>query len=119
MLNVVVLPAPFGPMMPTISNSSTWMVTSRAACRPPKRIESPRASSTDIGDHHLLHASRRPVELLAGDPLLHRTHELADATRQPGEHDEQQHRPDDTGCALGRQLRDLGEPVLEVWHAHR
>src|SRR5437879_12189809 len=98
MLNVVVLPAPFGPMMPTISNSSTWMVTSRAACRPPKRIESSRASSTDIGDHHLLHAPSCPVEPLAGDPLLDRAHDLADAPRHPREHDEQEHRPDDPRC---------------------
>src|SRR4051812_3741826 len=43
-LKMVVLPAPLGPMRPTISNSSTFRVTSRSACRPPKRIETPVAS---------------------------------------------------------------------------
>src|SRR5438067_450206 len=34
-LNSVVLPAPFGPIKPWISPTSTWMVTSRSAMRPP------------------------------------------------------------------------------------
>src|SRR5262245_16206322 len=37
-LNSVVLPAPLGPMSPTISPASTLSETSRLASRPPKRL---------------------------------------------------------------------------------
>src|SRR5687768_13756631 len=94
MLNVVVLPAPFGPMIPTISSSPAVMVTSEAACSPPKRMLSPLASSTDIGDLHLLHASDAPVPRTAAQPLLHRRHELADATREPRQHEQEHDGPD-------------------------
>src|SRR4051812_18089705 len=47
-LKQVVLPAPFGPMRPTISNSSTLRLTSSSACRPPKRMDSSWASRTGI-----------------------------------------------------------------------
>src|SRR3954454_23171323 len=45
-LNTVVLPAPLGPISPTISNSSTLMLTSFRACRPPKRMEMASVSRT-------------------------------------------------------------------------
>src|SRR5689334_10664983 len=49
MLNRVVLPAPFGPISPTIAPSgivrSTWLT----ATRPPKRRTTPRASSRGWG----------------------------------------------------------------------
>src|SRR5690242_17158730 len=51
-LNAVVLPAPFGPMSPTISNSLTVRVRSWRACRPPKRIDRSVTSSTDTGALH-------------------------------------------------------------------
>src|SRR4051794_32923596 len=47
-LKIVVLPAPFGPIKPTISNSSTFNETSDRACRPPKRIDTPAASRTGM-----------------------------------------------------------------------
>src|SRR3954470_18762255 len=52
-LKAVVLPAPFGPMRPTISNSLTSRLTSCSACRPPKRIDRSRTSSTDTGALHM------------------------------------------------------------------
>src|SRR5688572_32263282 len=45
-LNRVVLPAPLGPMRPTISHSLTRTATSESACRPPKRMETPSTSRT-------------------------------------------------------------------------
>src|SRR3954452_19197480 len=45
-LKIVVFPAPFGPMRPTISNSPTRTLTSRSACRPPKRIDTAWVSRT-------------------------------------------------------------------------
>src|SRR3954469_8830913 len=47
-LKIVVLPAPLGPMSPTISNSPTLMLTSRRACRPPNRMETSVVSRTGI-----------------------------------------------------------------------
>src|SRR5439155_19501588 len=52
-LNSVVLPAPLGPMIPTISHSPTVTVMLVSAWIPPKRMATPRVSSTDIGHHHL------------------------------------------------------------------
>src|SRR3954470_25022335 len=43
----VVLPAPFGPMRPTISPLSTPKETSSRTCRPPKRIEMPSTAKYD------------------------------------------------------------------------
>src|SRR4051794_26144739 len=45
-LKMVVLPAPLGPIKPTISNSSTLILTSLSACRPPKRMEMASVSRT-------------------------------------------------------------------------
>src|SRR3954452_18185959 len=47
-LKIVVLPAPLGPISPTISNSPTLTMTSRSACRPPKRMLTSRVSRTGI-----------------------------------------------------------------------
>src|SRR6185503_15790623 len=48
-LNSVVLPAPFGPMRPTISPASMLNDTSRLASRPPNRlVEDSRLSSEAI-----------------------------------------------------------------------
>src|SRR5438445_10819803 len=91
MLNVVVLPAPFGPMMPTISHSPSLMLTSRAAWRPPKRMERSRVSSTDIGGLHLLHVSVVQVEAMAGQPVLQRAKLLAEPAGCPDQgHDHDQ-----------------------------
>src|SRR5437868_6141588 len=46
-LNAVVLPAPLGPIRPTISHSSTDRLSPSIATRPPKRIVRSRTSSTD------------------------------------------------------------------------
>src|SRR5688500_7494130 len=45
-LKNVVLPAPLGPMSPTISWSYTTKSTSETAVRPPNRLVTPRASRT-------------------------------------------------------------------------
>src|SRR5437899_10828471 len=48
MLKIVVFPAPFGPINPTSSCGSTVRLKSATAVRPPKRIVTPRASSSGI-----------------------------------------------------------------------
>src|SRR5438445_9116942 len=60
-LKMVVLPAPLGPMSPTISNSSTRRVTSLSACNPPKRMDTSVACSTGAPT-----AGRSPSPFLAG-----------------------------------------------------
>src|SRR5450756_3179603 len=48
-LNSVVLPAPLGPINPTISFSSAWKSTLLTAMRPPKALTSCVVSSTRVG----------------------------------------------------------------------
>ena len=47
-LKQVVLPAPFGPIRPTISPVSTMRLRLLTAARPPKRFDRSRASSSGI-----------------------------------------------------------------------
>src|SRR5688572_5593244 len=78
-LNSVVLPAPLGPMIPTISHSDTATDTSRFACTPPKRMDTSTVSSTDIGDLHLLQPAVVGVEAAPAEPADDGTDLLADA----------------------------------------
>src|SRR5436189_5147313 len=115
MLNVVVLPAPLGPMTPTISHSPARRLTSRAACTPPKRMEQPRTSSTDIAHPHFGFVGVLEAEPPAPQPALQRPDLLAHPAGMTGEGEQQQHRPDDDrGVLLGQRLEagDL-EAVLE------
>src|SRR3954462_1525927 len=114
-LNAVVLPAPLGPIRPTISNSLTSRLTSCSACRPPKRIDRPRTSSTDMGALH----RRRPAvpvvvhrEPAALQPALDRRNALADPTRVEDERLQQQDGTDEPG------KRALVRPVVAVEHRH-
>src|SRR5687768_2905889 len=120
MLKVVVLPAPLGPMMPTISHSPTAMLTSRAACTPPNRMEQPRASSTDIADLHLLLAAVVEVEAMPAEPPRQRTQLLADAAGVLGEREQQEDGAEHQRRVLLRQerqeavVRDPAEHALDV-----
>src|SRR3954454_21139521 len=67
-LKQVVLPAPLGPMSPTISNSSTFRATSSSACRPPKRIDRSMASRTGIGLLRTRSAAGVRLEALTFEP---------------------------------------------------
>src|SRR4051794_24765863 len=97
-LNAVVLPAPFGPIRPTISHSSTFRLSPSIAVRPPKRMVRSRTSSTDTAALHRSDAAV-PVrvveaELVAREPARERPDHLAETT---GIHDhglEKQRRPD-------------------------
>src|SRR5437764_11071366 len=86
-LKHVVLPAPLGPMRPTISNSSTLRLTSDRACSPPKRMD----SSTD---------SRTGIDALGSRPALEL--HLEALTLEPAP-DGRRHRPEAFG------LEDQGE----------
>src|SRR3954471_186814 len=90
-LKQVVLPAPLGPIRPTISNSSTFRLTSSRACRPPKRIESSSASRTGI-DALRSRASRQiELEALALQPSSDGRREGAQALGLEDQGDDRQH----------------------------
>src|SRR5687767_5780228 len=91
-------------MTPTISHSPIFMLTSRFAWTPPNRIESPCASSTDIGDLHLLRTVVVEVELLAEHPPLDRADLLPDPAGRLRERQQEQQRPDHERRQLWREL---------------
>src|SRR4051794_6691796 len=97
-LKSVVLPAPLGPIRPTISHSSTLSETSSSACRPPKRIDTLSSSSTDIATACVrfmclvVHG-----ETVPGQPSTDRSNDLADAARVHDECLQKQHRADEAG----------------------
>src|SRR3954454_21844215 len=84
-LNAVVLPAPFGPISPTISYSLTSRLTSCRACSPPKRIDRSATSSTDTGALHMCGAGVGVFvmqgELVARQPSGERAQLPAEAAR--------------------------------------
>src|SRR5215216_5674511 len=103
-LNNVVFPAPLGPITPTISHSPTETLTSRLACTPPNRMDRSYASSTDIGDLHLLQAAIMQVEAVSAHPALDRANLLADAARKLDQVEQQEERPDDQRRIGGGQV---------------
>src|SRR3954470_15893069 len=98
-LNAVVLPAPFGPISPTISHSSTFRFRPSIAVRPPKRMVRSRTSSTDTGALHRADAGVPfgvvQRELVAGEPARERSDDLSQPARVEDDRLQQQHRADD------------------------
>src|SRR3954451_2294981 len=100
-LKAVVLPAPLGPIIPTISHSSTVRLIPSTAVRPPKRIVRLRTSSTDTG---ALHRAGTGVcvgvvegELLAREPARERPDHLTQTARVKHDGLQQERRADDVG----------------------
>src|SRR3954447_1009782 len=100
-LNAVVLPAPLGPIRPTISHSSTLRFRPSTAVRPPKRMVRSRTSSTDTG---ALHRACPGVavgvvegELVAGEPSGERTQHLTETARVQDDRLQQEHSTDHVG----------------------
>src|SRR5688500_828695 len=91
-LKSVVLPAPFGPMIPTISHSPARRLTPWSALMPPKWMLRSLTSSTDIGHLHLADRARVPVEAVAGQPAADRGDLLADPARVERQREQQQDR---------------------------
>src|SRR3954454_24022168 len=94
MLKIVVLPAPFGPINPTSSCDSMARLKSATAVRPPKRIVTPRASSSGIVALLLRH---RVLPLRQHLPQL----AAAEESLRPREHEhDQRDRVDDHARVL-------------------
>src|SRR5712691_12119467 len=118
-LKMVVLPAPFGPMSPTISNSPTRRLTSCSAWRLPKRIETSVVSRTDIDALRSPAAATSGSERLALQPPPDGCGEGAEAVRLEDEREDGQHareRLDEEPGALldvgdPEVLGELGQPV--------
>src|SRR5438132_10852203 len=115
-LKPVVLPAPLGPMRPTISNSSTLRLTSDSACSPPKRMESSMASRTGIDALRARPGLEVQPEPLALQPLADRRRDRAQSLglEDQGEDGEQarQRRDHEDGVVL--QEADRPPPVGQV-----
>src|SRR5437867_11266161 len=89
-LKIVVLPAPFGPISPTISNSLTRIVTSVSAATPPNRMETSFASRTGM---RALRAGAPVAELeaVAAQPPAERCGQGAQPLRLEDECEDGQH----------------------------
>src|SRR5579884_1842856 len=100
-LKAVVLPAPLGPMRPTISHSPTDSDRDERACSPPKRMETSRSSRTATGT---LPVAGGPVvgpgEVAAPQPGHERGDAGVDATRVDRQGDQQQEGADQVGTEL-------------------
>src|SRR5881397_2766387 len=100
-LKAVVLPAPLGPIRPTISHSSTDRFSPSMAVSPPKRMVRSRTSSTGTAPVHRADAAVaiRVVqrEPLTGEPAAERPDHLPEPTRVHDHRLEQQRRTDDVG----------------------
>src|SRR4051812_13510318 len=98
-LNAVVLPAPLGPIRPTISHSSTLRFRPSMAVRPPKRMVRSVTSSTDIAALHRAYpgvaVGIMEGELVAGEPTCKRTQHLTETARVHDDRLQEQRRPDD------------------------
>src|SRR2546429_57685 len=82
-LKSVVLPAPFGPMMPSRSPARTSRLTSRTAVRPPKRFVTRSSVSTDSPGRSK--ASGEPDQSLGGEPDDEDEGRAVDDEIDPGE----------------------------------
>src|SRR5437764_13240191 len=99
-LNAVVLPAPFGPISPTISHSFTCRLSPSTAVSPPNRMVMSLTSSTDTtasdqcscGGIGVLVVQGEPV---ACEPLRERPEDLSQPTRVEDDGLQQQPGPDD------------------------
>src|SRR3954470_23375788 len=98
-LKAVVLPAPLGPIRPTISHSSTLRFRPSIAVRPPKRMVRSRTSSTDTGTLHLacpgVAVGVVEGELRAAEPASERPDDLPEPAGVEDDGLQQQHCADD------------------------
>src|SRR5580704_2132971 len=102
MLNKVVLPDPFGPMMPTILSSSIETSTPANAITPPNSLRSPVISSAGIGLGLFLPPQFRQ------QPSVHVEKAGTDATREQKD-DEQQANPVGDSGIDRVQMHDFGQ----------
>src|SRR5918999_5101333 len=103
----VVFPAPFGPMIPTISISLTAIETSYTARMPPKLTVQPSTSS--MGSDSIASDRDRRRRLLrrrrrAPQPPPEGTEHLPEPARMAGQREDEEERADHEGGEIGRQV---------------
>src|ERR1700758_510377 len=114
-LNAVVLPAPLGPISPTISYSFTSSVRSDSACRPPNRIDRSLTSSTDTGALHRGRAGlgrRMELEAMARHPARDGLELRTDPASVEQQRLQEEQGADQTGQPF------LPRPVVAVQHRY-
>src|SRR6266849_566361 len=108
-LNIVVLPAPLGPMSANTSPSSTSKLTLSTATRPPKRLVTPLTRR--MADKSGLQLAGRGQRFVLLVPELL----LADLARQQAlraqQHDPDEDQAEDDVLAPGHNLRNAGPTV--------
>src|SRR5437764_11782053 len=115
-LKAVVFPAPLGPIRPTISNSSTFRLTSERAWSPPKRIDSSTASRRGIdtlGGHAALEMH---LEALTLQPPADRRRDRAEAVglEDQGEDRQEAREGGDDVDGVVLEKADRASPVGQV-----
>src|SRR5438270_12761908 len=111
-LKAVVLPAPLGPISPTISHSLTWIEKSRRACRPPKLIDSSCVSRTATDALPYGVGAVGPPVRAAPHPGHHRLDLLGHASRVDGVGEEQQQGGDEVRAELQVVVGEVGRKEL-------
>src|SRR5215211_4196943 len=118
-LKKVVLPAPFGPMMPCNSPGSTANEMSSSTTRSPKRTWMSRASSIAIAltPQHLREAGRaaHALRVEAFPPRLHRA---GDALR-PEQHDRDEEEPEPQHPGVRHRADDVAGDEIDDDADHR
>src|SRR3989442_5984058 len=101
-LKTVLFPAPFGPIRPWIVRGATVMEGRVTACRPPKRLLTPRRSRSNARSYRPGLGAATPVE---------RARDAARQRHQPlreHEHDDHEHRPVDEDFVVVQLAEELG-----------
>src|SRR5947209_16234141 len=103
-------------MRPTISNSSTFRLTSKRACRPPKRIDSSTASRTGIDALRSGATAGAQLEALALQPPSDRRGHGAEAfgLEDQGQDGEQPREGGDDEYGVVLEEADRPPPVGQV-----
>src|SRR3954467_8097525 len=109
-LKIVVLPAPLGPMSPTISNSPTLTLTSRSAWRPPKRMLTSRVSRTGIDALRARPRSHVKTEASALEPSPDRCGDRSEPLRLEDQRDDGEDARDDLDDIAGIGLQPARQP---------
>ena len=115
-LKMVDLPAPFGPIRPTISPARTWKLTSLTATRPPNSLRAARTSSTTSPCGGLARAGSGAASAqstLRRDARQRRVDEGPEAVARVLQHQHEQDAEDDD-LVVAAGAHQLRQPDLQL-----